>query len=486
MLPRAALFYPATRVARALLAGGCLALLAGAAQADMPKAKHEHKKNHAAASTVHGHHTAVGTHANLQTTKSHLAAVQSSIASAKQTIKLSEAERAQKEEDIKNAEIKIGTLDKLLRTTNADVAQMQDSLQQLTRDRAQHEADKQKELQQLQKDVQLSYRRGKDDYFKLMLNQQDPARVARLLKYYGIIQQARADRIQNLNQTLKDLGEINTAQTSELQKLAGLKASLQNQQNDLAQAQHSRQQALAVLNAQIETEDERLKRLQSDQNSLQTVMQQVEQQAQQAAAAQAQAQTQAQAQAQAQADKPAPPPTPTPVAPATPTLPPEKVVVTPATPTPPTPQTAPAEQQASTESFNSTPDYSSAANGRCKLPVAGTLHATFGSPRAGGLRWNGVLIAALSGTPVRAVKAGRVVYADYLRGYGFLIILDHGHGLMSLYGQNQSLLKAVGDSVAANDRIALVGSSGGNSSPALYFEVRVQGRPTNPGGWCQD
>ena len=137
------------------------------------------------------------------------------------------------------------------------------------------------------------------------------------------------------------------------------------------------------------------------------------------------------------------------------------------------------------EAWNNTPDYGSSASAHCRLPVGGALHATFGAPRAGGLRWNGVLIAAASGTPVRAVKAGRVVYADYLRGYGFLIILDHGHGLMSLYGQNQSLLKTAGDSVNANDSIALVGSSGGNASPALYFEVRVKGRPTNPGAWCQ-
>jgi septal ring factor EnvC (AmiA/AmiB activator) len=388
-----------------------------------------------------------------QSAQNDLAAVQNNIRATQQTIKLTQAERSQKESELREAELHIGALNQQMRTTETEVAQRQRSLQALAAQRAQHEADRDRQLVQLRQDVQLSYRRGGDDYFKLLLNQQDPAAVARLLKYYGYIQQARADRIQTLNQTLTELASIETAQKTELDKLGALEAGLQQQHGQLAQAQQSRQKAITVLNAQLESQDEKLRRLLSDQSALQNLMQRLEQQARDAARREQQEREAREQAAKAQ--------------PTGPTL-------TPATP----PKPAPAEDH-----WSSAPDYSN-GGGHCAMPVNGAIQSSFGSPRAGGLRWNGVLIGSATGTPVHAVKAGRVVYADYLRGYGFLIILDHGHGLMSLYGQNQTLLKSVGDSVNAGDSIAQVGASGGNSSPGLYFEIRVKGRPSNPSGWC--
>ncbi len=118
-------------------------------------------------------------------------------------------------------------------------------------------------------------------------------------------------------------------------------------------------------------------------------------------------------------------------------------------------------------------------------PVQGGLLARFGQGRAQGrLRWNGVLIAAKRGTPVRAVAHGRVVFADWLRGFGLLMIIDHGDGYMSLYGHNDALYRAVGDWVEAGDEIAVVGDSGGLARPALYFELRYRGAPLNPLRWC--
>ncbi|MBF3202084.1 murein hydrolase activator EnvC family protein, partial [Pseudomonas aeruginosa] len=103
-------------------------------------------------------------------------------------------------------------------------------------------------------------------------------------------------------------------------------------------------------------------------------------------------------------------------------------------------------------------------------------------PRA---KWDGVLISASAGSTVRAVHGGRVVFADWLRGAGLLVILDHGGGYLSLYGHNQSLLKDAGDTVKAGDPIATVGTSGGQSSPAVYFAIRHQGRPADPTTWCR-
>jgi len=116
--------------------------------------------------------------------------------------------------------------------------------------------------------------------------------------------------------------------------------------------------------------------------------------------------------------------------------------------------------------------------------VIGELANRYGSPRAdSGLSWKGLFIAARDGQEVRAVAPGRVVFADWLRGFGNLIILDHRGGYMSLYGNNDSLYREVGDEVKVGDPIAAVGATGGNSQTGLYFELRFQGKPFDPLSW---
>jgi septal ring factor EnvC (AmiA/AmiB activator) len=121
--------------------------------------------------------------------------------------------------------------------------------------------------------------------------------------------------------------------------------------------------------------------------------------------------------------------------------------------------------------------------GKLPWPVPGRLVATFGQSRGGGLKWNGVLIATERGTEVKAPYAGRVVYSDWLPGLGLLLILDHGGGYMTLYGHNEQLYRAVGESVEAGDPIATVGDSGGQARPELYLEVRKGTTPQDPRKW---
>jgi septal ring factor EnvC (AmiA/AmiB activator) len=124
--------------------------------------------------------------------------------------------------------------------------------------------------------------------------------------------------------------------------------------------------------------------------------------------------------------------------------------------------------------------------GRMTLPIAGTIVNRYGSQRSSAkLTWNGVFIAADQGEPVQAIHYGRVVFSDWLRGFGLMIIISHGEGYMSLYGHNQVLYKETGDWVSAGDNIAAVGDSGGQSQMGLYFEIRQSGKPTNPQQWCQ-
>jgi septal ring factor EnvC (AmiA/AmiB activator) len=116
--------------------------------------------------------------------------------------------------------------------------------------------------------------------------------------------------------------------------------------------------------------------------------------------------------------------------------------------------------------------------------VRGELGNRFGSPRSdGGPAWRGLFIAAPAGEEVRAIAAGRVVFADWLSGFGNLLIIDHGGAYMSLYGNNEALYRQVGDTIRGGDPIAAVGNSGGNANSGLYFEVRHQGKPLDPLNW---
>jgi len=123
--------------------------------------------------------------------------------------------------------------------------------------------------------------------------------------------------------------------------------------------------------------------------------------------------------------------------------------------------------------------------GQLSPPASGEIRQRFGDPRAGDLTWNGWLIEAPVGSDVSAIAYGRVAYSDWLRGYGLILIIDHGDGFMSLYAHNEALLRDVGDWVRPGDVVASVGDSGGSGQSGLYFELRRNGQPVNPAGWMR-
>ncbi|TRX57924.1 murein hydrolase activator EnvC family protein [Thalassomonas sp. M1454] len=122
---------------------------------------------------------------------------------------------------------------------------------------------------------------------------------------------------------------------------------------------------------------------------------------------------------------------------------------------------------------------------KLRWPAKGTLTHRFGTKKQGYLRWKGVYLSSRLGRDVTAIHNGTVLFADWLKGYGLVVVLDHGEGYMSLYGHNQALLKNVGDRVEIGEPIALVGQSGGQSQTGLYFEIRHKGKPVNPKLWCK-
>lgn len=122
---------------------------------------------------------------------------------------------------------------------------------------------------------------------------------------------------------------------------------------------------------------------------------------------------------------------------------------------------------------------------KLRWPVTGKIKHSFGTRKQGYLRWKGVLMSAPVGRQVSSIYAGKVLFADWLKGYGLVIVVDHGKGYMSLYGHNQALLKNVGDTVEPGEPIALVGQSGGQTDSGLYFEIRHRGKAVNPKIWCK-
>ena len=128
----------------------------------------------------------------------------------------------------------------------------------------------------------------------------------------------------------------------------------------------------------------------------------------------------------------------------------------------------------------------STLRGTLEWPIKGEIIHRFGSPKKGGnLNWQGILIEAPGGTEVKAVSTGKVVFADWFKNLGLLLIIEHGDGFMSLYGHNQSLNKKQGDWVLPGEPVALVGDSGGQTQTGLYFEIRHRGKPLNPVKWCR-
>ncbi|MCX7126255.1 MAG: peptidoglycan DD-metalloendopeptidase family protein [Gammaproteobacteria bacterium] len=124
--------------------------------------------------------------------------------------------------------------------------------------------------------------------------------------------------------------------------------------------------------------------------------------------------------------------------------------------------------------------------GKLPWPTQGSVRHAFGAQISQSeLTWDGVVINAPLGQPVRAIASGRVIFAKWMAGYGLLLIINDGGGYMTLYGRNQMLLKTVGDTVKAGEKIAAVGKSGGFKSPALYFSIRHNGQVVNPGTWCR-
>lgn len=333
---------------------------------------------------------------------------------------------------LRNTERHIGKVVALLKRLKRQLHKQQRELEKLNSRRGGLQSDLHTHRVALARQIRAAYAIGQQEYVKILLNQQDPAVVTRTLTYYDYFHRARLARMQDIDDSL---AELRTVEKKIQRKTEKLEKNRREQDHEKAQLEKTRQQRaslLAGLKKQILAKGERLTRMEEDKRRLQRLLDSL--------------------------------------------------------------ATAPRQRPEAAE--NNAPDLASEGGehtpfaqlrGRLDWPSRGRLSTRYGSARkVGKLKWQGVNISAPEGTEVRAISHGRVAFSDWLRGFGLLIIIDHGDGYMSLYGGNQSLFKEVGDWVEAGEVIANVGNSGGHQKSALYFEIRHNGKPSNPLKWCRN
>lgn len=325
----------------------------------------------------------------------------------------------------------------------ASLRSIEDQIQAATKslDKIRQEANAyQDQIDRLDKElsgqVKAAHALGQQDKLKLMLNQQDPALSNRMMVYYEYLNKSRLEKLGNLHQIvsyLDKLDEHKRAETELLEKSLGQKKS---EQTALDTVKKQRNSLIAKLNDDGYSQVDQLRLLKESENKLISLIQTLEHD-----------EAQLNQEAEELADEP--------------------------------------QVSENKDNFPKlTGDFTS-LKGKLPLPVRGKLDSMFDGPNAENT-WKGVLISAKEGTEIKAISKGKVAYADNLKGYGQLIIVEHDKEFMTLYAFNQSLYKHKGDWVEAGEAIASVGQSGGRSKPGLYFEIRKNGKPVDPLLWCRN
>jgi murein hydrolase activator len=350
--------------------------------------------------------------------------------------------------------------------------------------------------QQLSTLLRQHYVAGNEDRIKLLLSGDNPNRINRDLQLMAYVSQAQARllaslrgnlaaveanraKAQDAKDDLEDIAQEQRDQKALLEKEKARRAALLSTLSSKLVAQHKQAESLQRDEQRMSGLVDRLTRLIREQAAA-AAAEKRRQEALAAARAKAAAEARAEAQARARAERERLARAPGKAAP-----PPEQPrVAEPVTPEEVKPE--PAANPADIALAPAAPDGAFAAQrGRLPAPVAGTIAARFGAKRGDGPSWKGMFIKAPEGTSVRAVAAGRVVFANWMRGFGNLIIVDHGSEYLSIYGNNQTLLKHAGDVVKAGDPIASAGNTGGNEESGLYFELRHLGKAFDPATWIK-
>ncbi len=383
-------------------------------------------------------------------------AARQDIAELQKLLKQIEQEKSGVQKQLQTTESEMGQLEKQVDSLQQEIDRSEAELERLNEEKTTLEGARLEQQRLIGLQARAAYQNGRQEYLKLLLNQQNPEKFSRTLNYYDYLNKARLEQLDSFNETLRQLANVEADIEAQQNLLAEKKDGLLERRNQLAEVRKERQQTLAKLNSDLSTRERKLQARRQEQAQFERVLKTIEETlARQAREAEEARQRELLAERQRQQQRQAG-------------------------------SVAPSGPMVSSAGSSFGGPFAQ-AKGKLPWPVDGRLVARYGTPRGGDARtkWDGVLIGASAGTQVRAVHGGRVVFADWLRGAGLLVILDHGNGYLSLYGHNQSLLRDAGEIVKAGDPIATVGTSGGQETAALYFAIRQQGRPSDPAQWCR-
>ncbi|OHE83567.1 MAG: peptidase M23 [Lysobacterales bacterium RIFOXYD1_FULL_69_11] len=355
-----------------------------------------------------------------------------------------EGERGSAARALREADEAVGTSTRRLGETRQRLADEQQALAGLQQRREQMQARLGTQREQLKSLLRAAYRERDDAPLKALLAQDRLADANRVLTYHRYLQRHRAERIAALAASLRELDAVERDIVARQAQLEATREQLESELASLEASRKERAETVDGLDRRYKDRSARERALGRDAKGLEQLLGRLR-----AAAARAEAARKAAAAARDAARA---------TAAGTPAAPPA------ARPVP----AAPAPQV-----------------GGLGWPVSGALLAGYGGKLPDGRGSDGLLIGASAGAPVRAVADGQVVYAEWMTGYGLLLIVDHGNGYMSLYAHNDALLKDPGDTVTRGEAVAAVGSSGGHGRPALYFELRRNGDPVDPTTWLR-
>ncbi|MFK7160314.1 peptidoglycan DD-metalloendopeptidase family protein [Marinospirillum sp. MEB164] len=355
--------------------------------------------------------------ANEQATEAQLRQLRTDIQQLQSWLQEARGEQSQLQNALRQTESQISQLVTRIQANTQEAEQLQTRLRQLRVEQQELRLQMDQQATYLRQQIRAAYAMGRQEYLKVLLNQQEPDRVARLLRYYDYINRERTQRIEDYLALGRQLDQVRSEIVSRSQSLEGVRQSLQARRSELLSEQQQRQSLVEQLSQDIALRGSELEQMQADQRRLEELLEAV-----------------------AEAIVRLPPPR----------------------------DAQPFRQM----------------RGQLPWPLEGRILSAFGSRQQDNrIVQRGLLIQANEGAEVKAIHGGRVVFSDWMRGFGFLMIIDHGDGYLSLYGHNQTLERQVGDWVNGGDVIARAGATGGQRRQALYFEIRQQGQPVDPISW---
>ncbi|BCG11375.1 murein hydrolase activator EnvC [Buttiauxella agrestis] len=380
--------------------------------------------------------------------RAELKSIQQNIATQERAVRQQQQQRSTLLAQLQAQEKAIAEASRKLRDTQNTLADLNRQIDTMNASLAKLQKQQASQERNLAAQLDAAFRQGQHTGIQLILSGEESQRGQRLQAYFGYLNAARQETIEKLKQTKAEVDEQKASLESKQTEQQTLLYEQQAQQAKLESARNERKKTLSTLESSLQQDQQKLSEMRQNQSRLQGQIARAE------AAAKARAEKEAREAEQVKTR--------------------QKEATSKGSTYKPT---------ESERSLISRTGGLGAPRGQAFWPVRGSILHRYGEQLQGELRWKGIVIAAGEGTEVKAIADGRVILADWLQGYGLVVVVEHGKGDMSLYGYNQSALVNVGTQVRTGQAIALVGNSGGQGRPSLYFEIRRQGQAVNPQPW---